>query len=163
MRKGFKLTLVTAALLVANQWLLGQQGWSRYRETTFAAITAESGYLLEGDYSVVSRDYPIKIKVGYTGEVRDIDADKKHLIEMWVKAFAVNPQVAERFQKELLFVENGVPYWLPVQSDLIPAFQQELKGGDCIWLFAQLWGGAQKKLVFVVNEFQAIPDTKCHG
>lgn len=163
MLKGFKFLLVIVVLLVTSHRLSSERGWSRYQETTLAKVTAENGYLLEGDYSVVTKALPLKIKVAYTGEIREINSDKKHLIEMWVKSFSVDPKIAERFQKEMLFLEDGSTYWLPVQTELIPAFQGELKSGNCIWLFTQLWGGAKKQFVFVVNEFQVIPNAKCHN
>ena len=161
MERALTFLLVVAVVLVTSQRLSSEQGWSRYQEATLANVTADNNYLMEGDYSVVGKAFPLKVKMGYTGEIREINPDKKHLIEMWVKSFSVDPKIAERFQKEILFLENGTMYWLPVQTELIPAFQEELKTGDCIWLFVQLWGSAKKQFVFVVNEFQAIPGTKC--
>lgn len=162
MLKGLKFLLVILVLLATSQRVSSERGWSRYQETTLAEVTAENSYLMDGDYSVMGKALPLKVKVAYTGEIRNINADKKHLIEMWVKSFSVDPKIAERFQKEMLFLESGSTYWLPVQNELIPAFQEELKSGNCTWLFMQLWGGAKKQFVFVVNEFQVIPNEKCH-
>lgn len=157
-----KYILMSMAVLAASGGLAHGQDWSRYQETTLAQAISKNGFLMEFDYPTLGKDYPLKVRVAYTGEIRDIDADKKHLIALWVKSFGMDPKIAERFQKEMLFLENGATYWLPVQTGLIPAFQEELKSGSCVWLFAQLWGGAKKQFVFVVNEFQAIPNTKCH-
>ncbi|HNX49574.1 MAG TPA: hypothetical protein PKL08_05385 [Thermoanaerobaculaceae bacterium] len=40
------------------------------------------------------------------------------------------------FEQEMLFNEGGTDYWLPVQSPLIPFFQQEVKAGDSVTLLA---------------------------
>lgn len=68
-------------------------------------------------------------------------------------------EIVDLFETELLFKENGVEYWLPVQKQVIPYFAQELKKGDQVTLFL-IWIGAYKNAgswdwVFLVNEFEA--------
>ena len=61
--------------------------------------------------------------------------------------------------EELLFSEDGIEYWLPVQSVLIPHFKRELSKGESLDLFAA-WIGVtfaepgKREHVFLVNEFE---------
>ncbi len=65
------------------------------------------------------------------------------------------------FTEEFLFTEDGIQYWLPVQSVLIKHFENEMHEGDSVDLFAA-WIGAtfaepgKREHVFLVNEFEQI-------
>jgi hypothetical protein len=66
----------------------------------------------------------------------------------------------------MLFVENGVNFWLPVQGVLLSYFRKELRRADGITLFADWIGitypthGGKGLHVFLVNEFSKIKASK---
>jgi hypothetical protein len=69
-------------------------------------------------------------------------------------------QAAERFGTEMLFVEEGAEFWLPVQDVLLPHFRKELKAGERVTVLAN-WIGitspesdGSRQHVFLINEFE---------
>jgi hypothetical protein len=65
------------------------------------------------------------------------------------------------FAQEGLFIEDGVEYWLPIQTPLIPYLKEEEAPGELVALFV-IWAGATKnndtvEWVFLVNNFAHIP------
>jgi hypothetical protein len=70
----------------------------------------------------------------------------------------VSEEIVGLFEDELSFKEGEVTYWLPIQSQVIPYFKEELKVGDKVELYL-IWIGARRESevtdwVFLVNEFQ---------
>lgn len=65
----------------------------------------------------------------------------------------------QMFTEEFLFAEDGVEYWLPVQSVLIPHFKREMSKGQSLDLFTA-WIGVtfaepgKRQHIFLVNEFE---------
>lgn len=115
-------------------------------------------------YIEVSPDYqyPSKVEVTYTGEFREIDPIKQFLIETW--GGTISPEIGEQikgaFQQEVLVIEAGVEYWIPVQEVLVPYLEDELEPGDEMLIFIQ-WVGAnilnaetQPERVFILNDFR---------
>jgi hypothetical protein len=77
---------------------------------------------------------------------------------MWVEIFGVRPDILSLLEKELLIIECNSEYWIPVQKQLIPHFERELKSGDMVSLFIVRVGGEKAnekwEWLFLVNEFQ---------
>jgi hypothetical protein len=99
------------------------------------------------------------IRVKYTGKSRAVSDVKKDFLKMWAKTFSLNTdEYAALYEKDLLFTENGVEYWLPVQNPVIPYFAKELKEGEEVDIYIVRAGGVCKKKVcdwlFLVEEFQ---------
>jgi hypothetical protein len=90
--------------------------------------------------------------------IRKILPQRKELIERWGEAFNINPHIIQIFQYEMLFLEDSTEYWLPVQNQLLPLFQKELKKGDKVDLFVMAIGTLtypdKTDWVFIVNEFR---------
>jgi hypothetical protein len=69
-------------------------------------------------------------------------------------------EAANRFTTEMLFIEDGVEFWLPVQNVLLPHLRKELRKGESITIFANWIGitypgqGGKRTHVFLVNEFE---------
>jgi hypothetical protein len=86
------------------------------------------------------------------------------VITTWLSSFA--PQLSddqrnELFRTEGKFLEDGVEYWLPVQSQLIPYMQDELTIKDEVTLLL-VWAGMTKfddqlEWIFLVNNFPVSP------
>jgi hypothetical protein len=79
------------------------------------------------------------------------------------------PQFSEKFTTEMLFIEDGVQFWLPVQDVLLPHLRREMQKDESVILFAN-WIGvtyperARSGLhVFLVNEFEKPDISKATG
>lgn len=103
----------------------------------------------------------IKARLIYAGQSRPIPDDKKSLIKLWMQSNKYSEEVFDMFKEEFLFSEDGVEYWLPVQSVLIPHFKSEMRKGERLDLFTA-WIGVtfaepgKRKHVFLVNEFEKV-------
>ena len=99
------------------------------------------------------------IRVKYAGKSRTMSEVKKDFLKKWAQTFTENAEAyASHYEDDLLFVENGVEYWLPVQKKVIPYFQKELKVGEDVDIYIVRAGGVCSKKVcdwlFLVEEFQ---------
>jgi hypothetical protein len=109
--------------------------------------------------AIVVGSSPFKARVIYRGQFRPIPEDKKSLIKLWMQSNNYSEDHFQMFAEELLFREDGIEYWLPVQSVLIPHFKRELSKGESLDLFAA-WIGVtfaepgKREHVFLVNEFE---------
>lgn len=101
------------------------------------------------------------IRVTFTGEFRELDPERKMVVQAWSDVFA--PERKELFQQEVLVTESGVDYWLPIQNALVPIMKNEVAVGgemDAVIIFI---GGkilTEEKIdhVFLLNGFrQVIP------
>jgi len=106
---------------------------------------------------------PVKARVAYSGKSRRIPDDKRSLIKLWMQSNKYSEETFQMFTEEFLFTEDGVEYWLPVQSVLIPHFKKEMREGEPLDLFA-VWIGitfaepGKRQHVFLVNEFEKVKE-----
>ena len=84
-----------------------------------------------------------RARVIYTGSTRPISDLKKQFLAQWTELYAGGNKeaYANLYETDLLFTENGVDYWLPVQKKVIPYFDKELKKGDAVDLYIVRAGG----------------------
>ncbi len=83
-----------------------------------------------------------KARVVYTGTTRPISDLKKQFLAQWAEMFSQNKDsYSKLYETDMLFTENGVKYWLPVQKQVIPYFDKELKKGDEVDLYIVRAGG----------------------
>lgn len=100
------------------------------------------------------------ISVKYTSKIRTMSQTKKDTVKMWAQTMSVPnaEEYAAMYEEDVLFTENGVEYWLPVQKKVLPHFAKELKEGEDVNLYIVRAGGiCSKKLcdwLFLVEEFQ---------
>jgi hypothetical protein len=99
------------------------------------------------------------VRVKYTGKTRPISESKKDFLLKWAQTFTQNSsEYPAHYETDVLFTENGVEYWLPVQKQVLPYFQKELKIDDYIDIYIVRAGGVCSKQVcdwlFLVEEFQ---------
>ena len=143
--------------------------WDRYTPNTLAnLIELTSEHLVSAQYPTLyieaspEHQYPSQVEVIYTGEFREIDPAKQFLIETW--GGTISPEVGESikgaFQQEVLVIEAGIDYWIPVQEVLVPFLEDELEPGDETLIFI-LWIGGNiadaetpPDRVFILNEFR---------
>ena len=137
--------------------------WDRYQPRTLASIIQNttdevnpgSDLLIWVNYG---DDTPSIVKVEYTGEFRELSDIRKTLVRLWIYRYGISEaQAFELFQEEGRFVENGVDFWMPVQSQLIPYMEDELQIGQEVELLV-VWPGVvnedgESVWVFFVNTF----------
>ena len=139
--------------------------WDRYQPRTLKEIIAatqhEADAMINNAFFLNYGDnYPSQVEVTYTGQFREIPDVKMLLITPWLASFVSQLNAGQRdelFQREGLFIEDHVEYWLPVQSQLIPYMEDELKPGDPVTLLL-VWVGLTKfsdevEWIFLVNTF----------
>ena len=111
--------------------------------------------------AIVTGSTTIRARMIYVGRSRPIPDDKRSLIKLWMQSNRYSEEVFQMFVEEFLFSEDGVEYWLPVQSVLIPHFKKEMRKGESLDLFTA-WIGVtfaepgKRKHVFLVNEFEKV-------
>jgi hypothetical protein len=99
------------------------------------------------------------IRVRYTGKSRLLSEVKKDFLKKWAQTFAQNDdEYAAHYERDYLFTEGDVEYWLPVQKQVSAYFPKELKDGDEVDIYIVRAGGVCSKKVcdwlFLVEEFQ---------
>jgi hypothetical protein len=160
MKSLFSHFILVVFLLVGCRFAYGQSSWDNYKPRTLNEIIKRHSHpeAFKVDSFLTANTFPSQVKVTYTGTSRKIPVAKKAHISDWVKMFKADMGLVDLFETELLFIENSVEYWLPVQKQVIPYFEQELKKGETVTLFT-IWIGAKKiegkwNWVFLVNEFE---------
>jgi hypothetical protein len=152
-------------LFAAHAQARGQEfNYDAYEPRTLAEMIKkyDDPELLEGKFKEVNvifgGSFPSQVKVVYTGTSRKIPAGRREFIGDWGKTHALSPEIVELFETELLFREGSAEHWLPVQKQVIPYFEKELKKGDTVALYAIIAGGKRISgkwdWVVLVNEFE---------
>lgn len=101
---------------------------------------------------VITNDVPVRSKVVYSGEFRDLPNDSRRLIALWSESMNV-PGMPQAFRQELKVAEAGINYWVPAQEVLVPSMKRELRPGEEIELFIIYIGQVAGRHIFLVNEF----------
>jgi len=87
-----------------------------------------------------------RARVVYMGSTRPISEGKKENMKTWAGMFTASKETyIKAYESDVLFTEGGVEYWLPVQKQVIPYFDKELKKGDEVDLFIIRAGGIYDK------------------
>ena len=99
------------------------------------------------------------IRVKYTGKSRPLAEVKKDFLKKWAQTFSQNAhEYAAHYERDYLFKEGDVEYWLPVQKQVSAYFLKELKEDEEVDIYIVRAGGVcSKKLcdwLFLVEEFQ---------
>jgi len=150
--------------------------WKDYKPAKFEDIMRQSDYQPDSHwdlhiippktqpgsptYCLYYRPAAYKVKLIYTGQIRNIDKSKKEALLAWFKSLHQDMKVANLFNKEMLFLDNATEYWLPVQDPLIPYFQKEIGKNKKVNLFVRFFGfvktGHKREYLFTVNEFEKL-------
>lgn len=145
--------------------------WAKYvpRKLSEVIKTSKTDDLQqEPGVAIFTGSTTIKARMIYVGQSRPIPADKKSLIKLWMQSNGFSEEHFQMFAEEFLFSEDGVEYWLPVQSVLIPHFAKEMRKGESLDLFTA-WIGVtfaepgKRQPVFLVNEFQKVEKVGADG
>lgn len=159
------LTRLTLTLLLFTIHITAQQQsstdtWSRYRPGKLSdIIKAHTNPVEARDKGIDLGSDPVRATVTYTGMSRPTVATKQRFIAFYMESLGT-PEFAKEFETEMLFIEDGVEFWLPVQNVLVSYFRKELNKGEHVTLFANWIGitypeqGRSRMHVFLVNEFE---------
>ncbi len=101
------------------------------------------------------------IRVKYMGKSRPLSEVKKDFLKKWAQTFSQNAdEYAAHYERDFLFMEDGVEYWLPAQKQVSAYFPKELKEGDEVEIYIVRAGGVCSKKVcdwlFLVEEFKKL-------
>ena len=129
--KTAKIILFGLSLMLFAGTCMGQEeNWDAYQPRTLKQIIDLHKHLITDNqltFLFTGDHFPSLVKVVYTGKMRPVNPDNTVVISEWAKVSKVDKNIVGLFEKEILFTENSVEYWLPVQSQLIPYFEKELR------------------------------------
>lgn len=113
---------------------------------------------MQGRLLVTRNTIPSAVQVTYTGSSRVLPQMKKESIRQWARLYAGSMEhYTVPYQTEMLFLENGVRYWLAVNRNS-PLLKRELKNGDKLDLYLIRLGasvsGNKYDWTLLVEEFQ---------
>jgi len=93
---------------------------------------------------VTSNILPSQVRMTYMGLIRPVPDRKQQVLRQWAAQYAGAMETYTKpYQSEMLFVENGIEYWLAVKSKDIPKFQQSLQAGRKVKLNVIRMGGIE--------------------
>lgn len=155
-------------LLVFQIGYAAQDSWDRYKPTEIKDLVAEIESVKPPakfeERSVfnnaLAMNFPNRIKLEYTGETRDLSEDAETMFKSWVSVLGRKEEDFIIFEREMLFKDGDIKYWMPVQSALIPYFQDEITKGNPVTLYVMLLGGVKGEntnewqWIIIVNEFR---------
>ena len=85
---------------------------------------------------VTADDLPSRVRAAYGGATRPILQMKKEVIRQWARLYAGSVEhYTETYQSEMLFVEDGVTYWLAIPKDSTLLSKQGFKEGEPLDLY----------------------------
>jgi hypothetical protein len=164
----YKNLIFVLAILFLVAFEANAQGfpYDEYKPRTMAEIIKINADLETREYKqrqIALNANPLysQVRVAYTGTSRPISSARKDLLKMWAELLgfktANNSDITKLYENELLFTECGTEFWLPVQKQVIPYFEKELKKGEMVSLFMARVGGEKVAdkwdWLFIVNEF----------
>lgn len=142
--------------------------WKRYKPNSLEDVITEANQVSSREknpgisfYIETSGEHQIPscIMVEYSGAFREISEERKFLIEAWSGVFDSERKqlITEILKHEVLLIENGQGYWIPVQEPLIPYMKNELTENKSAIVFI-IWIGSsylseETDHAFVIGEF----------
>lgn len=151
---------VLASALSALPRGLGAQGadWSRYQPAQLRDVAED----LPGQPGVsITGDVPVRSRVAFVGEFRDLPENSRRLIRAWSDSMDVRGML-EVFRREVRVRQGDREYWLPAQEPLARAMDTELHAGEMIEVLVIYIGRVDGRPVFLVNAFDHAGDDHQH-
>jgi hypothetical protein len=153
---GLVWTLLLPALLLAAS---PSPDWSRYRPGRLGDLVLAHPRVQK---TLVLTSVPIRAAVQYSGRLRPMADETQRFIATWAEAMSL-PQAPATFHREVLVLEDGIEYWLPIQDVVADAMIRELEPGQAIEIFAVYAGQSLHDHVFLVNEFMTAGKPPAEG
>lgn len=151
-----RLIPTALSLGIASAFCLAQEeGWSRYKPSTLAAVVAHSKAtqkLGPEEIDLVSAGASYRVTLRCAGQSRPIDETAESFILFWVKTLGLPRSTAGLFESEACFSEGEEVYWLPIQSSLVPDIAANK--GALVEVYV-VWLGSigNRRFFFIVNRF----------
>ena len=161
------VTILFALSLISSGRILGQANWSRYKPGSICALIAQERDGIQASIraghvplTVTSANsFPTLAVAEYQDSTRPTSPAHLQVLTVWAKTQQRRLDVGALFPFEVLFREDTLSLWVPVQAVLIPALKQELQRGDRVAVYvgyigAQADDSTAIDWVFIINEFQ---------
>ena len=130
--------------------------WSRYQPGTIASVVVQ--YPVQTGIAV-SPDVPLRLRVRYSGEFRELSDDSRRLLTAWGQAMSVSG-LLQAFRQEVKVSEAGAEHWLVVQERLVPDMTAELRRDEAFEVYAIYIGQVDGRHILLINAFDHATKTK---
>ena len=99
---------------------------------------------------------PLSVVVKYTGKVREIRSEKLEFLKNYASIIQ-NSSFFNLYQKEIEILEQGKPYWIPVQKEILPYLPKELKVGQEFTVYTRYFGVPRENVerIYLMIDFIA--------
>lgn len=121
--------------------------WSRYQPSTIASLVIQ--YPAQRS-TTISPDIPLRLRVRYSAEFRELSEDGRRLLATWGQAMSVSG-LQQAFRREIKVYEAGVEYWLIVQERLVPDMKAELRRDEEFEVYAIYVGQVDGRHILLIN------------
>lgn len=151
--------ITISVLLCATAFAQGFP-WEIFKPRTLKEVISITTKAIRPDDSkFLQNQLESKVEVVFTGKSRPIIEARKTFISMWFGMLrADQKELAELYEREHLYKEGEVEYWLPTSRPVTKHFDKELKPGDKMDLYLISIGayrsGGDIDCVLLVEEFQ---------
>ena len=152
--------IIISALLAATALAQGFP-WEIFKPRTLKEVISITTKAVRPDDSMflAQNQLESKVEVIFTGKSRPITDARKTFIGMWYGMLRSDQkQFAELYEREYLYKEGEVEYWLPTSKPITKYFDKELKPGDKMELYLISIGAYRSNgnidCVLLVEEFQ---------
>jgi hypothetical protein len=124
------------------------------RDLVLQAVTAYP----ERSFALGGISFPSLSSIQYMDSARAISPERRDLIRRWLISYEVGLENLESYQRELLFREDSLLVWMPVQSALVADFER-MGRRESVTLFL-VWVGARGRpenldWLFIVYGFRS--------
>jgi hypothetical protein len=128
---------------------------SDYKASSLAVAWSQSAVLKGADYTVEPKLAKYSVEAVYTGEHREMTAERRTLIRGWASAVG-QPKFAEMFDFEIAVRSENKVFWLPIQNALAEPFANEVENGARLKLYIVYIGAVKDDRIFLLNEFEVL-------
>jgi hypothetical protein len=152
---------ITISALLGATALAQGFPWEIFKPRTLKEVISITTKAVRPDDSMflAQNQLESKVEVVFTGKSRPIPEARKTFIGMWFGMLrADQKELARLYEREYLYLEGEVEYWLPTSTPIMKYFDKELKPGDKMDLYLISIGAYRSRgnidCVLLVEEFQ---------
>ena len=141
----FNKLLVVGLLVgfIAETYALDE---SEFKISTFDEIIKSNGVSLQ-DKAALPNTFAesptnpgFSVIVKYQGKSRDLSQPIKMFFQIPSQAMAARKEFFANYTKEILVSENKINYWIPIQKQVFPFIEKEVKRGEAIKILIRYYG-----------------------
>lgn len=129
--------------------------YKSYNVSSFEDIIAEhqSDFGSDVDVGISAISFKNKTKVTFTNKFRKITATRKQFLQYWAKSLK-QAEFIKHYESEYLVKNGDFELWIPIQKQVLPYMNKELKVGQEFYLYHIFAGTNKGKWIFLSTEFQ---------